>query len=424
MVGRLARLGRRGRVGGRGADPVVGSPPAVLPRTAVQHCGPLGSRCFRNGSDGPRGRRVAGACGSHPARPCPRLLRGRGNPRWPVSRHQIEFWSATGVLVGPLVGLAAAGSDMPGAWREHSARVLGGLLAGEAVYGLIALKFSSPAEYWHMQFVLGAVLAVGLPLWAPSVAGATVFPRSRCRWLRPPWSVWDRGRLPNPLTHPVQPGHTVNVPTPAEGHAMRPLITLRSTGSGREADRTWTQLAAGRRPDVGAVSCLERPTPGSSDQPVHPDEREPQSADIVSARTVHAALARACSGELLSGAAEADERFNLPAADHEHRLRWALKLLYVAWTRTPPGWLDLDIPRCRPGVQPQPAHRPAHAKYATTTDLAMRITQWLGRPAADFVYPAAWLAVCVSQPRVDDDDRIRRNGTPGCGPGRWKPIDR
>ena len=32
------------------------------------------------------------------------------------------------------------------------------------------------------------------------------------------------------------------------------------------------------------------------------------------------------------------------------------------------------------------------AKYATTMDLAMRITQWLGRPAADFVYPAAWLA--------------------------------
>ncbi len=23
-------------------------------------------------------------------------------------------------------------------------------------------------------------------------------------------------------------------------------------------------------------------------------------------------------------------------------------------------------------------------------DLAMRITQWLGRPAADFVHPAAW----------------------------------
>jgi hypothetical protein len=85
---------------------------------------------------------------------------------WPVSRHQIEFWSATSVLVGPLVGLAAG-------WLRHAghraralgAGVLGGLLAGEAVYGLIALKFSSPADYWYVQFVLGAALALGLPLW-------------------------------------------------------------------------------------------------------------------------------------------------------------------------------------------------------------------------------------------------------------------
>lgn len=85
---------------------------------------------------------------------------------WPVSRHQIEFWSATSVLVGPLVGFAAG-------WLRHAGRragalgagILGGLLAGEAVYGLVALKFSSPAGYWYVQFVLGAGLAVGLPLW-------------------------------------------------------------------------------------------------------------------------------------------------------------------------------------------------------------------------------------------------------------------
>ena len=67
---------------------------------------------------------------------------------------------------GPLVGLAAG-------WLRHAGRragalgagVLGGLLAGEAAYGLTALKFSSPADYWHVQFVLGAGLAVGLPLW-------------------------------------------------------------------------------------------------------------------------------------------------------------------------------------------------------------------------------------------------------------------
>jgi hypothetical protein len=30
------------------------------------------------------------------------------------------------------------------------------------------------------------------------------------------------------------------------------------------------------------------------------------------------------------------------------------------------------------------------AKFATGMDLAMRIVQWLDRPAADFVYPARW----------------------------------
>jgi hypothetical protein len=30
------------------------------------------------------------------------------------------------------------------------------------------------------------------------------------------------------------------------------------------------------------------------------------------------------------------------------------------------------------------------AKYATGIKLAMRITQWLDRPAADFIYAAKW----------------------------------
>jgi hypothetical protein len=85
---------------------------------------------------------------------------------WTVSRHQVEFWSVTSVVVGPLVGLAAG-------WLRHAgdtagavgAGGLGGLLAGEAVHGLAALRFSSPADYWHAQFVLGVGLAIGLPLW-------------------------------------------------------------------------------------------------------------------------------------------------------------------------------------------------------------------------------------------------------------------
>jgi Family of unknown function (DUF6518) len=85
---------------------------------------------------------------------------------WGVSRHQVALWSVASVALGPLVGLAAG-------WLRHAGRrtaalgvgVLGGLLAGEAVWGLTGLRFSSPADYWHVQFVLGVGLAVGLTLW-------------------------------------------------------------------------------------------------------------------------------------------------------------------------------------------------------------------------------------------------------------------
>jgi hypothetical protein len=85
---------------------------------------------------------------------------------WAVSHHQVELWSAASVTVGPLVGLAAG-------WLRYAGRtagaigagVLGGLIAGEAVYGLTKLRFSTPAAYWHVQFVLGVGLAVGLTLW-------------------------------------------------------------------------------------------------------------------------------------------------------------------------------------------------------------------------------------------------------------------
>jgi hypothetical protein len=85
---------------------------------------------------------------------------------WGVSRHQVALWSIASVVLGPVVGLAAG-------WFRHAGRrpaalgagVLGGLLAGEAVWGLTGLRFSSPRDYWHVQFVLGAGLAVGLTLW-------------------------------------------------------------------------------------------------------------------------------------------------------------------------------------------------------------------------------------------------------------------
>ncbi|HWD95309.1 MAG TPA: DUF6518 family protein [Acidimicrobiales bacterium] len=91
---------------------------------------------------------------------------GEVHTGWTVSHHQVELWSVASVVVGPLVGLAAywlrhAGQTL----RALGAGVLGGLLAGEAVYGLTQLRFSTPADYWRAQFVLGVGLTVGLTLW-------------------------------------------------------------------------------------------------------------------------------------------------------------------------------------------------------------------------------------------------------------------
>lgn len=86
-----------------------------------------------------------------------------------------------------------------------------------------------------------------------------------------------------------------------------------------------------------------------------------------------------------------DTRFALPAAGPDRRLRWALKLTYAAMDeqRQAAGltWTEVaDVLGCTPsqltGLRT--------ARFATNMDLAMRIVQWLGRPAADFVYPATW----------------------------------
>jgi hypothetical protein len=86
-----------------------------------------------------------------------------------------------------------------------------------------------------------------------------------------------------------------------------------------------------------------------------------------------------------------DERFVLPAAGPDRRLRWALKLMYAAMDESRRHdrltWSELaSVLDCSPnqltGLRT--------AKFATGMDLAMRIVQWLDRPAADFVYAATW----------------------------------
>ena len=45
----------------------------------------------------------------------------------------------------------------------------------------------------------------------------------------------------------------------------------------------------------------------------------------------------------------------------------------------------------------------------------MRITQWLGRPAADFVYPAAWLAACAANLGLRMTTASTETELPGAG---------
>jgi hypothetical protein len=86
-----------------------------------------------------------------------------------------------------------------------------------------------------------------------------------------------------------------------------------------------------------------------------------------------------------------DARFALPEAGPDRRLRWALKLLYAAMDekRRHDGltWPELAAIL---GCTPSQLTGLRTAKFATGMDLAMRIVQWLDRPAADFVYLARW----------------------------------
>ena len=93
----------------------------------------------------------------------------------------------------------------------------------------------------------------------------------------------------------------------------------------------------------------------------------------------------------LPGGHDNDERFTLPATGPDRRLRWALKLLYASMDeKRREGGLTWPALAAILGCSPNQLTGLRTAKYATGMDLAMRIVQWLGRPAADFVYPATW----------------------------------
>jgi transcriptional regulator with XRE-family HTH domain len=86
-----------------------------------------------------------------------------------------------------------------------------------------------------------------------------------------------------------------------------------------------------------------------------------------------------------------DARFALPQAGPDRRLRWSLKLLWAVMDeeRREEGltWRQLAD---RLGCTSNQLTGLRTARFATGMELAMRIAQWLGRPAADFVYAGKW----------------------------------
>ena len=81
----------------------------------------------------------------------------------------------------------------------------------------------------------------------------------------------------------------------------------------------------------------------------------------------------------------------LPETDSAHRLRWSLTGLHTALdkARTARGATWEQAAR-RLSCTPSQLTGLRTAKFATGMRLAMRITQNLGKPAADFVYISTW----------------------------------
>lgn len=93
----------------------------------------------------------------------------------------------------------------------------------------------------------------------------------------------------------------------------------------------------------------------------------------------------------LQGTVGDEDRYALPQAGSDRRLRWSLKLLYAAMDeRRRDEGLPWPALASLVGCSANQLTGLRTAKFAADMDLAMRVVQWLGRPAADFVYPATW----------------------------------
>ena len=92
----------------------------------------------------------------------------------------------------------------------------------------------------------------------------------------------------------------------------------------------------------------------------------------------------------LAGAA-LDAGMPLPACGPDRRPRWDLKALHAGLNeaRGSRGATWAQAARDL-GCEPRQLTGLKSARFATGIGLAMRVTQWVGCPAADFIYVARW----------------------------------
>ena len=92
----------------------------------------------------------------------------------------------------------------------------------------------------------------------------------------------------------------------------------------------------------------------------------------------------------LRGASGDGARFALPGQPRPSAPLVSQAALRRHGRQTPPGGVDLPALAVLLGCSANQLTALRTAKFATGMDLAMRIVQWLDRPAAEFVYLATW----------------------------------
>jgi hypothetical protein len=79
------------------------------------------------------------------------------------STQLLVFWGTAAVLVGPFVGLAAQWARSGGPGRVAcGAGLVGGLLIGEAIYGLVVIADTTYPPYWWGQLAVGLLVLGGI----------------------------------------------------------------------------------------------------------------------------------------------------------------------------------------------------------------------------------------------------------------------